>query len=154
MPEAVTFRTATLAEIAHAWGEAPYNFIVTPYRVYRAEDVEGASVVGAGEEVGFVSWSVAEAEIVSLDSFVESRGYGTAAMEHVEGVFRAAGLPQSRLHTTNANIRAISLYLRRGYRVVQLHLDAMDRVRALKPIVPAEEHGLPLRDMWEMVKIL
>ncbi len=150
----MTFRTATRAEIAHAWGDPPYDFIVTPYRVYRPDDVEGAWVVGGGAEVGFVTWSVAEAEVVSLDSYVESRGYGTAALEHVEGLFRTAGLPQSRLHTTNPNIRAITLYLRHRYRVVQVHLDAMERVRALKPIVPAEEFGLPLRDMWEMVKTL
>jgi hypothetical protein len=37
---------------------------------------------------------------------------------------------------------------------VKVHLDAMDRVRELKPAVPLDEDGLPLRDMWELVKEL
>ena len=39
--------------------------------------------------------------------------------------------------TTNDNTRALNFYIKRGYRLVRLHLDAMDRVRALKPGVPA-----------------
>jgi hypothetical protein len=60
----------------------------------------------------------------------------------------------ARLFTTNPNIGAITMYMRRGYRVVRIHLDAMERVRQLKPGVPMEEDGLPLRDMWELHKEL
>ena len=60
-----------------------------------------------------------------------------------------------RVVTTNDNPRALSFYLRRGYRLLRLHLDAMDRVRALKPRVPLTGiDGSPLRDMWEMEKEL
>ena len=148
------FRAANAEEISRAWGEEPYDFLVTPYRVYRPGDVEGVFLMVRGDDVALVTWSVAEAEIVSLDAFVEGRGYGTAAMEYAEAQLQAAGCSDARLHTTNPNVRAITLYLRRGYRVVKIHLDAMDRVRALKPGVPLEEHGLPLRDAWELVKEL
>jgi hypothetical protein len=47
--------------------------------------------------------------------------------------------------------RALSFYLRRGYRLVRVHLDAMDRVRRAKPQAPLTgNHRIPLRDMWEL----
>ena len=61
----------------------------------------------------------------------------------------------SDLATTNDNSRALNFYIKRGYRLVRLHLDAMDRVRALKPGVPLDRwDGVPLQDMWELEKTL
>ena len=52
-------------------------------------------------------------------------------------------------------VRALAFYVRRGYRLVRLHLDGMDRVRAAKPQVPdAGNEGIALRDMWELEKEL
>lgn len=60
-----------------------------------------------------------------------------------------------RVVTTNDNPRALSFYVRRGYRLARLHADAMDRVQALKPGVPLTGNdGIPLRDMWELEKEL
>ena len=43
----------------------------------------------------------------------------------------------------------------RRYRLVRLHLDAMDRVRQAKPQVPLTgNHGIALRDMWELEREL
>ncbi len=45
--------------------------------------------------------------------------------------------------------------MRRGYRLVCLHLDVMDRVRRAKPQVPViGDDGLPLRDMWVLEREL
>ncbi len=45
--------------------------------------------------------------------------------------------------------------MRRGYRLVRLHLDAMDRVRQAKPQVRLiGDEGIPLRDMWELEREL
>ena len=57
--------------------------------------------------------------------------------------------------TTNDNARALAFYIAHGFRLVRLHLDAMDRVRRAKPQVPATgRDGVPLRDMWELRKEL
>jgi GNAT superfamily N-acetyltransferase len=142
-----------IAEVwARNWGE----FMVTPERVYGPADLEGAAIYDGEELAALVTWlrEPGGAEITSLDAFVEGKGYGSLALDHAEGVIRDSGGIRARLFTTNPNIRAITMYMRRGYRVVKVHLDAMDRVRELKPAVPLEEDGLPLRDMWELVKEL
>jgi hypothetical protein len=76
-------------------------------------------------------------------------------MDAAEEEVRSRGVKTVVLATTNDNVRALSFYIRRGYRLVRLHLDAMDRVRALKPGVPSTgREGVPLQDMWELEKIL
>ena len=152
----LSFEPASAAEIAERWADGWGEFIVTPERVYHPADVQALRVLDSGSPVAFVSWAMEPggAEIVTLDAFIEDRGYGRAALDHVEDRIRYAGGLYARLFTTNDNSRAIGIYLRRGYRLVRLHLDAMDRVRELKPRVPLEENGLPLRDMWEFRKEL
>jgi hypothetical protein len=76
-------------------------------------------------------------------------------MDAVEEELRRRGVKAVHLVTTNDNHRALSFYLRRGYRLVRLHLDAMDRVRQSKPQVPLiGNDGIPLRDMWELEREL
>jgi ribosomal protein S18 acetylase RimI-like enzyme len=147
---------ATAELIAEVWARHWGEFMVTPERTYGPADLEGAAFYEGDDLVAFVTWlwEPGGAEITSLDSFVQGRGYGATALDHAESVIRAAGGKRARLFTTNPNIRAISMYMRRGYRVMRVHLDAMDRVRELKPAVPLEEDGLPLRDMWELEKEL
>ncbi len=153
---ALQFAPASLAQITEWWARDWGGFVVTPERVYRPADVQAVALLDGGQQVAFVSWAdePAGAEIVTLDAHIEGRGYGRATLDHVEGRIREGGGTYARLFTTNDNVRAIGIYLRRGYRVVRLHLDSMDRVRELKPGVPLEEHGLPLRDMWELRKEL
>jgi GNAT superfamily N-acetyltransferase len=95
------------------------------------------------------------AEIVSLDALEPGRRIGARLMEAAEAELRRRGVRTLRVVTTNDNPRALSFYASRGYRLLRLHLDAMDRVRALKPRVPLTGNdGIPLRDMWELQKEL
>ena len=76
-------------------------------------------------------------------------------MEAAEAELRRRGVRTLRVVTTNDNPRALSFYVRLGYRLVRLHPDAMDRVRWLKPRVPLTgADGIPLRDMWELQREL
>ena len=76
-------------------------------------------------------------------------------MDAAEEELRRRGVKTVHLVTTNDNHRALSFYVRRGYRLVRLHLDAMDRVRQAKPQVPLiGDDGIPLRDMWELERDL
>lgn len=58
---------------------------------------------------------------------IDGRGGGGAA---------ATGRVDRALVTTNDNPRALSFYVRRDYRLVRVHLDAMHRVLRAKPQVP------------------
>lgn len=117
-------------------------------------DVEGLAFRARdGRSLGLVTWAVdgQRAEIVSLNALEPGQGIGSRLMDAAEEELRRRGVTTAYLVTTNDNPRALSFYLRRGYRLVRLHLDAMDRVRQTKPQVPLTgNHGIPLRDMWEL----
>lgn len=146
-------RERIAASLDAHWG----GIVVTPERVYRAADLRGAFVVSEGREVALVTWARDGdiGEVVTLDAFDQGQGFGRAALAFAEAELAREGATEARLFTTNDNVRAIGIYLRAGWRVVRIHLDAMDAVRARKPTVPLTgDHGLALRDMWEFVKPL
>jgi len=132
--------------------------VVTPEREYRPQDVEGrVERDDDGNVRGLVTWAIegGRAEIVSLEAMEPGRGSGSRLMDAAERELRRRGATAVHAATTNDNPRALTFYVRRGYRLVRLHLDAMERVRRLKPGVPAVGNdGIPLRDMWELEKEL
>jgi len=144
--------------IARLWEEHWGLPIVTAKREYMPPDVEGLVCRARdGRTLGLVTWAVdgQRAEIVSVNALEAGRGIGSRLMDAAEEELRRRGVRTAHLVTTNDNPRALSFYLRRGYRLVRLHLDAMDRVRQVKPQVPLTGNdGIPLRDMWELEREL
>ena len=149
---------ATAEAIAAVWEERWGLPTVTPEREYMPGDVEGFVWSSPdGRIMGLVTWAIHgwRAEIVSLDALEPGRGAGSRLMDAAEGELRRRGVKTAHVVTTNDNPRALAFYLRRGYRLVRLHLDAMDRVRRVKPGVPLTGNdGIPLRDMWELEREL
>jgi GNAT superfamily N-acetyltransferase len=144
--------------ITRLWEEHWGLPIVTPEREYMPPDVEGlVRRARDGRTLGLVTWAVdgRRAEIVSVDALESGRGIGSRLMDAAEEELRRRRVRTAHLVTTNDNLRALSFYLRRGYRLVRLHLDAMDRVRRAKPQVPLTGNdGIPLRDMWKLEREL
>ena len=108
-----------------------------------------------GDVKGLVTWATdgEEAEIVSIEALEQGRHIGGRLLDAAEAELRRAGVRRVIVVTTNDNLRALAFYVRRGYRLVSLHLDGMDRVRAAKPQVPQRgKEGIPLRGMWELEK--
>jgi hypothetical protein len=59
------------------------------------------------------------------------------------------------LVTTNDNTAAIRFYQRRGWDLVALHRDALDRSRELKPAIPRTgDDGIALRHELELERRL
>ena len=152
-------RSATAAEIEADWREFTGGPpVVGMLREYEPVDVEG--ILWRDEargRAGVVTWWIdgAQAEIVSVHADPPGSGTGTRIMDAAEEELRSRGVKTVLLATTNDNVRALNFYTRRGYRLVRLHLDAMDRVRAVKPgVPPIGRDGLPLQDMWELEKLL
>lgn len=152
-------RSATEDEIARDWeeftGGAP---VIGIFGEYHPQDVESLLWVDPDHgHRGLVTWWIESdrAEIVSLHAEPTGSGAGSRIMDAAESALRDRGVHRVVLATTNDNVRALSFYLNRGYRLVRVHLNAMDRVRASKPSVPqVGQNGLPLRDMWEVEKDL
>jgi GNAT superfamily N-acetyltransferase len=96
-----------------------------------------------------------DAELMSLDSLEEGRGVGSALIEAACRWGQAAGATRLRVVTTNDNLRALSLYQRRGFRLTALRCGAVDAARRIKPSIPeVGEGGIPLHDEVELARAL
>lgn len=121
--------------------------IVSRGREHHPLSLEGFVAEEDGQVVGALTFARRgdEMEIVTLDSFIENRGIGTALL----AAAALAGVEHMRrlcLVTTNDNIHALRFYQRRGWSIVGLHLDAVDAARKIKPQIPATgDHGIAIR---------
>ena len=109
------------------------------------------------EYTGLITYHVQgdECEIVSLDSLVEGVGIGSALIEVVKEVAIAAGCKRLWLITTNDNTPALRFYQKRGFSLVAVHRNALERSRKLKPEIPlVGMDGIPLRDEIELEMVL
>jgi GNAT superfamily N-acetyltransferase len=144
--------------IRKRWEETWGLPVVSIDRNYTPEDVSGLCWRDEwGEAQGLITWHIEgdRAEIVTLDAYQQGRHIGGRLLDGAEAELRRRSVHQVRIVTTNDNLRAIAFYLRRGYRIVRVELDGMDRVRKLKPGIPERGlDGIPLRDMFELHKHL
>ena len=107
--------------------------------------------------VGLATFNIhgSDCELVTIDSTLPNQGIATKLISEVEKTAKEAGCTRFWLITTNNNIPAISLYTRREFRLVAVHLDAITKSRQLKPSIPlTDENGLPIRDELEFEKSL
>jgi GNAT superfamily N-acetyltransferase len=130
--------------------------IVTTFRDYMPEDVEGMVWRNEqGEVQGLITWHIdgERAEVVTLDAYQQGQHIGGRLLDGAEAEFRKRGVRKVSITTTNDNLRAIAFYVRRGYRIVKIELDGMNRVRARKPALSLVGiDNIPLRDMFELEK--
>lgn len=117
--------------------------------VYRPQELPGFVAMRGAERVGLLTYHIeGEAcEVVTIDSFREVQGVGTALIEAVQQAARRAGCQRLWLITTNDNLPALRFYQKRGFRLVAVHRGAVDAARELKPAIPLLGHaGIPIRD--------
>jgi GNAT superfamily N-acetyltransferase len=145
------------AEIAADWEEFTGGPpVVGALGTYRPPDVDAIRLVTSAGS-GIVTWAVRGqvAELVSLHADPPGAGVGDNLLHHAEERSRSAGAGRMMIVTTNDNPRALTFYIREGYRLIRIELDAMDDVRRLKPGVPLTGNGgIPLRDHWVLEKTL
>ena len=92
-----------------------------------------------------------DCEIVTLDSWSESRGIGTALIEAVKQAASEAKCRRAFLVTTNNNTHALHFYQKRGFTFAAVRINAMEQARKIKPEIPfSDEEGLPIRDEIEL----
>ena len=114
---------------------------------------------GKKKLVGLASYQVNKSkkscELVVIIVRNHGKGLGTRLIHRVEKAAREKGCGKVWLITTNDNLEAISFYTKRGYRLTEIHLNAMEISRKLKPQIPKiGRYGIPLMDEWEFTKEL
>jgi ribosomal protein S18 acetylase RimI-like enzyme len=94
-----------------------------------------------------------ECEIISLDSLEEGKGIGSALLQEVESAAILNKCERVKLITTNDNLLALKFYQKRGFDLVKIHKNAVQRAREIKPSIPLiGNDGIPLKDEIELEK--
>jgi ribosomal protein S18 acetylase RimI-like enzyme len=137
------------------WWAGPEQ--VTRGRVLRADELPGFVAVEKGKPMGLITYRIdgVECEIVTMNSLSGGKGVGTALIDTVRDVAAEAGCRRLWLITTNDNTGALRFYQKRGFRLVAVHRNAVEKSRKLKPEIPMTGNdGIPVRDEIEMELIL
>jgi ribosomal protein S18 acetylase RimI-like enzyme len=96
-----------------------------------------------------------ECEIVSLDSVIENQGVGSALLQQAEAFAAQHKCVKIRLITTNDNLNALRFYQKRGYQIVKVFPNAVEKARRWKPSIPhVSPDGIPIRDELLLIKQL
>lgn len=150
-------QTKIIAFLAEHWGSTD---IVSRGKVTDASQLPRVLARAEnGKLIGLATYAVDKSlktcELVSIDSVVPGQGIGSKLLAGVEKGAKEAGCNKVWLITTNDNLEAAAFYAKNGYRLVAVHLDALDISRKLKPQIPKiGNHGIPLQDEWEFEKEL
>ncbi len=108
-----------------------------------------------GEPAGLLTYRFDEdaVELSSLAADPRHGGIGSALLEALVSAVAAADRHWIWVVTTNDNLDALRFYQRRGFRIGEVRVGAVDRARlSIKPsIAGIGSYGIPLRDEFELV---
>ncbi len=132
------------------WGS---NIVVAKGRVLHPVELSGFATFKGSNPVGLLTYRIegGDCEIVTIDSTAEDEGIGTALIEAVKKRAKVKGCRRIWLITTNDNLRALGFYQKRGFRIVALYPNAIEKSRKLKPQISMKAvNGIPIRDELEL----
>lgn len=137
------------------WGA---EFVVVHGEIYHPWKLKGFIARGeTGENYGLVTYTLDEneCEVITLDSFVEGQGVGSALLSRVIQEAVKAGCSKVQVTTTNDNQRGSAFYRRKGFQLKAVDPGAVERARELKPSIPLRSpDGVPIRDELRFELIL
>ena len=144
-----------------AWAETVLGPLGGRVQARRGELVDvldpglGFVVESNRTRVGLLTYRF-DLDTAELSTIVATRrraGFGTALLAALIEAVRTAGLDWIWVVTTNDNLDALRFYQRRGFRIGEVRVGAVERTRlGLKPsIARLGEHGIPMRDEIELV---
>ncbi len=129
------------------WGSSE---MVISSGTFQCDTLDGFAVLNKdGHIIGLLTYMIdgEECEMISLDSLEEKRGIGTKLIKELEHTVKEQGCRRIRLITTNDNLHALGFYQKRGYQLVEMYPNAVERARLIKPEIPYYgDNGIPIRD--------
>ena len=132
------------------WSSEP---IMSRGRSMMVSDVEGFAAYEGQELLGLITYSVenGSCEIVSLNSFRERTGVGTALIDRVKEFAREQKCQRVWLVTSNDNTDGLTFYQKRGFDMCGFSRNEYDRARTIKPRIPESGNfGIPIRHEIEL----
>ena len=148
------YRDWAIHLVEEHWGSSK---IVSRGRIHYVEKLPGFVAVQQDKPVGLTTYQIhgEECEIVTINSLIERTGIGSALLDAVRTAAVSARCKRLWLITTNDNTPALRFYQKRGFRLVAVHRNAIERSRQLKPEIPLVGlDGIPLQDEIELEMLL
>lgn len=140
--------------ISQFWGS---KLVVAHGVKYFPSRLPGLVACHGKVKVGLLTYHLGDSdcEIVTLNSLQPNLGIGTALLKAVGKVASQSGVRRLWLVTTNDNLPALRFYQKRGFKLVAVHCNALEKSRQLKPSLPLNGlDGIPLRDEIELEMVL
>lgn len=121
--------------ITKNWGSP---VMISRGKAHSIDQLPGFVAAEKEEMRGLITYHIEkeDCEIVSLDSLQENFGIGTRLVEKVIQTARDKNCRRVWLITSNDNIHAIRFYQKRGFDMVAVHVNAIEKARAIKPKIP------------------
>jgi GNAT superfamily N-acetyltransferase len=141
--------------IIDRWGA---ELVVAHGVVYYPHKLHGfVATTSTTERVGLATFVIEgkSCELVTLDSLCMGCGVGTALVQAVIQEGSNSGCIKIWCITTNDNRPALRFYQNRGFSILTVHKDAIERSRVLKPTIPLVGiDGIPINDEIELGLLL
>ncbi len=131
------------------WGSEK---VVSKGKIHDASTLPGFIAKAEDKILGLLTFRKenGQIEIVTLNSFAEGIGIGTALLKSVNDIAVKNDIKRIWLITTNDNTPAIKFYQKRGFNIAAFHKNAIEFSRKLKPEIPEIGlDGIPIRDEIE-----
>jgi len=140
--------------LSEHWGSAR---MITRGKTFYADELPGFAAIQNDKVVGLITYCIDdnECEIGSMNSLVEGIGVGTALVEATRNAAVSTKCRRLWLITTNDNMQALRFWQKRGFSLVAVYPNAVEKSRKLKPEIPLlGNDGIPIRDEIELELIL
>lgn len=135
--------------LIHHWGS---NQVVSRGRVHQADLLPGFFSLFHNQIIAVITYNIDghECEIVTLNSDIENKGFGTVLIKAVQNKAIKHNCKRLWVITTNDNIPAIRFYQKKGFSLIAIYPKKILESRNLKPSIPEIGlYGIPIQDEIE-----
>jgi len=151
-PFDVSHRQWAAKLLKQEWGSIE---VVSRGRLHQVLELPGFVAIedSSSLALGLTTYRYAEeeCELVTINSLRPGEGIGSALLQAVKRRAQELGCRRLWLITTNDNVEALRFYQVRGFLLADLHRNALQVSRQLKPQIPRlGKNDIPLRDEIEL----
>ena len=143
-------RGSVAERLRERWGD---EIVIARGMAHDASLLLGFIAEEENECVGLATYEIrgGECELVTLDSYREGTGVGSALLAAIGNVAYGQGCKRLVVVTTNDNVAALGFYQRHGFVLTALRSGAVSKARLLKPSIPElGRDGIQIRDELEL----
>jgi DNA-3-methyladenine glycosylase I len=128
------------------WGG---EMVVVHGETFHPAFLPGFAALVENKPVGLLTYNISgnKCEIITLNSWRENLGVGTALVDEIRKSAVQAGCICLSVVTTNNNVHAMHFYQKRGFIISSVRKNAIAESRKLKPQIPLfDERDRPISD--------